>query len=139
MSEEYKRRYTFGADYGTSDFKFGPITCGETPEIIENRGYFPDTDSLMYRIMGTPKEVVVGKEIPLYLGSREDLTLRMVYPMKNGIIRKDDERAWRVVYEITKYGLKSFKPPEKEFDGFYVVASLSSIAPRYMYERLFEI
>ncbi|RLG95377.1 hypothetical protein DRO37_02600 [Candidatus Bathyarchaeota archaeon] len=139
MSEEYKRRYTFGADYGTSDFKFGPITCGETPEIIENRGYFPDTESLMYRIMGTPKEVVVGKEIPLYLGSREDLTLRMVYPMKNGIIRKDDERAWRVVYEITKYGLKSFKPPEKEFDGFYVVASLSSIAPRYMYERLFEI
>jgi len=137
--EEYKRRYTFGVDYGTSDFKYGPITCGETPEITENRGYFPDTESLMYRIIDIPKEVVVGKDIPLYLGSIEDQATRLIYPMKNGIIKKEDEKAWKVIYEITKYGLSSFKPPEKDFDGFYVVASLSSVAPRYMYEKLFEI
>lgn len=27
----YRDRYTFGMDFGTSDFKFGPITCGEVP------------------------------------------------------------------------------------------------------------
>lgn len=139
MSEEYKRLYTFGADYGTSDFKFGPIACGEKPEIIENRGYFPDKESIMYRIVGTPKDIVVGKEIPLYLEAREDLASRLVYPMRNGIIKRDDERAWRVVYEITRYGLSSFRPADPEFDGFYVVASLSSVAPKYMYEKFFDI
>ncbi len=139
MSEEYKKRYTFGADYGTSDFKFGPIACGEKPEIIENRGYFPDKESIMYRIVGTPKDIVVGKEIPLYLEAREDLASRLVYPMRNGIIKRDDERAWRVVYEITRYGLSSFRPADPEFDGFYVVASLSSVAPKYMYEKFFDI
>lgn len=139
MSEEYKRKYTFAEDYGTSYYKYGPITLGETPEIIENRGYFPDKTSIMYQIMAVPSDVIVGKDIPLYLEATEDLSTRLVYPMRNGVIARSDEKAWRVVYELTKYGLKQFKPVEPEFKGFYVVASLSSVAPRYMYEKLFEI
>ncbi|MEM2340871.1 MAG: hypothetical protein QXW19_00785 [Candidatus Bathyarchaeia archaeon] len=139
MAEEYKRAYAFGMDYGTSDFKFGPISCGEVPQIIENRGYFPDSGSIMYRAFERAREVIVGEEVPLYLQSSEDLALRLIYPMKNGVIAKDDERAWAVVREISRYGLSSFKPPEPEFRGFYVVASLSSIAPKYMYEKLFKI
>ncbi|MEM3440190.1 MAG: hypothetical protein QXG32_04685, partial [Candidatus Bathyarchaeia archaeon] len=69
MAEEYKRAYAFGMDYGTSDFKFGPISCGEVPQIIENRGYFPDSGSIMYRAFERAREVVVGEEVPLYLQS----------------------------------------------------------------------
>lgn len=136
--EEYKKAYTFGADYGTSDFKFGPITCGEIPKIIHNRGYFLDKDSIMYRAFEASKEIVVGDEVPLYLQSSEDLS-KLIYPMKNGVIKKDDEKAWRVVEEISRYSLKFFKPSREDFQGFYVVASLSSVSPKYMYEKLFEI
>jgi len=139
MSEEYKRKYSFGEDYGTSDYKFGPISLGERPEVVENRGYFPDKSSIMYELMGGAREVVVGKELPLYLEAREDLAARLVYPMRNGVIERGDEKAWRVVYEITKYGLEQFRPSVSEFDGFYVCASLSSVSPRYMYEKIFDI
>ncbi len=137
--EEYKRSYTFGMDYGTSDFKFGPITCGEVPQITENRGYFPDKNSIVYRAFEVPREVVVGKDIPLYLQSNEDLSSRLVYPMKNGIIEKDNEKAWKVVEDISKYALNLFKPSDETFEGFYLVASLSSVSPKYMYEKLFQI
>lgn len=139
MSEEYKRKYTFGEDYGTSEYKYGPITCGEKPAVIENRGYFPDKESLMYKIMGEEKEVVIGEEVAFYLGAKEELAERLVYPMRNGVVDKKDERAWKVIYEITKFGLKSFKPADPEFKGFFTVASLSAIAPKYMYEKIFEI
>ena len=141
VSEEaYKRKYTFGEDYGTSFYKFGPITCGEVPEVIENRGYFPDESMIMFQIAGRPKEVVVGEEIAQFLGAKEELVERLVYPMRNGVIERGDERAWRVVEEITRYGLERFRPKaDPAFDGFYVCASLSAVAPRYMYERLFDI
>ena len=139
MSEEYKRKYTFGEDYGTSDYKYGPITKGEVPEVVENRGYFPDKSALVQRVMGEAKDVVVGRDIPLYLEAREDLSTRLVYPMRNGIVEKDDERSWRVVKELTLYGLKEFAVSAHDFDGYFVVASLSAIAPRYMYEKIFDI
>ena len=139
MSEEYKREHVFGLDYGTSDFKFGPITLGEIPETVENRGYFIDKSSLMFRIMGVKRDLVVGKEVPRFLESREDLAERMVYPMRNGVIAKDDERAWRVIEGLTRYALEAFAPRDESFQGFYAVASISIISPRYMYERLFEI
>lgn len=138
-TEEYKRLYTFGIDYGTSDIKFGPITCGEVPQITENRGYFPDKESIMYRAFEVPKEVIVGKDLPLYLQSSEDLSSRLIYPMRNGVIEKNDEKAWKIVEELSRYALNMFKPADEEFEGFYLVASLSSISPRYMYERLFQI
>ena len=140
LIDAYRRKYAFGEDYGTSDYKFGPITLGERPEIIENRGYMPDTSSIMYRIVGGEvKRVVVGPEIPLYLEAREDLTERMIYPMRNGVVDKDDKKAWDVIYEITKYGLTRFKPRDPNFKGFYVTAALSVIAPKYMYEKIFDI
>ena len=105
MSEEYKREHVFGIDYGTSDFKYGPITLGETPEVVENRGYFVDRESLMSRLMDIRREIIVGKELPLFLESRKSLAERMVYPMRNGVIGKDDWRAWRVVEELTRYAL----------------------------------
>ncbi|MCD6510313.1 MAG: hypothetical protein J7L11_08020 [Thermoprotei archaeon] len=137
--DAYRRKYAYGEDYGTSDFKFGPITLGEVPDIIENRGYMPDTSSIMYKITGEVKRVVVGPEIPFYLEAREDLTQRMVYPMRNGIVEKNDERAWSVIYEITKYGLQKHASKTSDFNGFYVTAALSIISPKYMYERIFEV
>lgn len=139
VEEEYKRRYTFAMDYGTSDFKFGPITCGETPEIVENRGYFPDKESILYKTFETPKDVIVGKEVPLYLQSSEDLSTRLIYPLKNGVIDRDDAKAWQVVEEISRHGLGLFQPKAEDFKGYYLVASLSSVSPRYMYEKLFNI
>ncbi len=141
MSEaEYKRKFTFGEDYGTSFYKYGPITCGERPEVMENRGYFPDESMIMFQLMGKPRDVVIGDEIAQFLGAREELAERLVYPMRNGVIERGDERAWRVIEELTRFGLERFRPKaDPDFNGFYVCASLSAVAPRYMYERLFEI
>ena len=131
----------FGEDYGTSDYKFGPATLGNTPDIVENRGYFPDTRSLLLRMYGPPnrKLLVVGPEVATFVEARRDLAERMVYPMRNGVIDYDDERAWLVVKEITRYGLLKYLPSEEEFDGFKCVAALSAAAPRYMYEKIFDI
>lgn len=139
MSEEYKRSHVFGIDYGTSDFKYGPITIGEVPEVTENRGYFTEKSSIMSRVMGVSRDIVVGKELPLFLESREDVAERLVYPMRNGIVERNDVKAWQVTKELTRYALENFAPSDPDFRGFYVVASLAVVAPRYMYEQLFDI
>jgi crenactin len=137
--DNYRSNYTFAMDFGTSDFKFGPITCGETPRIVNNRGYFPDKKSVIYAAFESAADIVVGEDVPLYLQSAEDLSTRLIYPMRNGVIEKRDEPAWRVVNALCQYGLNSFKPTANNgFQGYYVVASLSAISPRYMYERLLE-
>jgi len=130
--EDYKKRYVFGADYGTSEFKYGPITQGERPLTIESRGYFPER-SVISQIMGVDREVVVGKDVTLFLESGAELATRLVYPMREGVIMKDDVRAWKVVRELTRYALEEFRPKGWGFNGFYVVAALSAVAPRYMY------
>jgi crenactin len=137
---DYRSHYTFAMDFGTSDFKFGPITCGETPRIVNNRGYFPDKNSVVYKAFESTDEVIVGEDVPLYLQSTEDLSSRLVYPMRNGMIDKADGTAWQVVSALTNFGLNTFKPePNNGFQGYYVVASLSSVSPRYMYEKLLEL
>ena len=138
FEEEYKRRYVFGADYGTGDFKYGPITQGDRPLVVENRGYFPEP-SLVSRIMGVEKEVVVGKDVALFLESGAELLKRMVYPMKSGIVVRDDVRSWKVLKELTGMVLEEFKPRGFGFNGFYLVAALAATAPRYMYEKFFEL
>ena len=139
-TDNYRSHYTFAMDFGTSDFKFGPITCGENPRIVNNRGYFPDKKSVMYKAFETAADVIVGEDIPLYLQSNEDLSTRLVYPMRNGVIEKGDENAWRVVSALSNFGLTSFEPePNNGFQGYYVVASLSSVSPRYMYEEFLKI
>ncbi len=135
--DPYRRKYSYGEDYGTSYFKFGPVA--EKPEVIENRGFIISEDTIMYKLMGITKRIIVGPEVAQYLGSREDTAKYLVYPMKDGIVERGDDRAWEIIEEITKYGLLKFKPEDKEFEGFYVTAAVSAIAPKYMYERLFDI
>ncbi|RLE72725.1 MAG: hypothetical protein DRJ37_02180 [Thermoprotei archaeon] len=136
--EPYRRKYAFAEDYGTSQYKFGPLA--EKPEVIENRGFIISEDSIIYKIAGITKKVIVGPEVAQYLGSREDMAKYLIYPMRDGLVEKDDEIAWDIVYEITKYGLLKFAPKnDPNFRGFYVTAALSAIAPKYMYERIFEI
>lgn len=136
---EYRRKYAYGEDYGTSYFKFGPIA--EKPEVIENRGLFlEEVSSVVLKIFGVTKKVVVGPDVSRYMGSIEDVSRYLVYPMKDGLVDRNDERAWRVLYEITRYGFERFLPAGKsDFQGFYVTAALSAIAPDYMYERIFDI
>ncbi|MDW8063493.1 MAG: hypothetical protein RMI43_04920 [Candidatus Caldarchaeum sp.] len=138
FDEEYRRRYVFGCDYGTSDFKYGPITQGDKPLVTANRGYFPEK-SIVSQILGAEKDVVVGKDVTLFLGAGSELSTRLVYPMRSGTVAKDDDRAWRVVEEISREGLLEFKPSGFGFKGFYVVAALSATAPRYMYEKMFTV
>jgi len=138
--DSYRSRYTFGMDFGTSDFKFGPITCGDTPRIVHNRGYFPDKKSVVYRAFQEAEDVIVGDDVPLYLQSAEDLTARLIYPMKNGMIDRNDENAWQVVSALCRFGLRSFHSEENNgFRGYNIVASLSSVSPRFMYERLLQL
>jgi len=139
LSEAYRQKNVFAMDFGTSDFKYGPITLGETPEMTQNRGYFPDKSSIMSRLSGVTADVVVGKDTPLYLEAREDLASRLIYPMRNGVVDKDDDRAWAVTRELIRYGLLAFEPADPEFRGFFLVGSLSAIVPRYMYEKFFDI
>ncbi len=140
MTGDYKSQYTFGMDFGTSDFKYGPISCGHIPRITHNRGYFPDKDSVLMKAFEETADIIVGDEIPSYLQSTEELSTRLVYPMRNGVIERNDERAWRVVKQISEYGLNAFKPNgNSAFEGYYVVGSLSAVSPRYMFERLFDI
>lgn len=135
---EYRRKYSYGEDYGTSQFKFGPIA--EKPIVVENRGLFLGGESrVLLDIFGVTRDVVVGPDIVKYMGSIEDLSRYLVYPMRDGVVNKNDERAWRVLYELTKYGFTMTKPSGKDFEGFYVTAALSAIAPDYMYERIFDI
>lgn len=139
-ADNYRSHYTFAMDFGTSDFKFGPITCGETPKIVNNRGYFPDRKSIMYRAFEPTADIIVGEDIPQYLQSTEELATRLVYPMRNGVIEKGDETAWQVIGALSRFGLTLFKQEASNgFRGYYVVASLSSVSPRYMYEELLDI
>lgn len=135
---EYRRKYSYGEDYGTSQFKFGPIA--EKPLVVENRGLFLGGESrVLLDIFGVTRDVVVGPDIVKYLGSIEDLSRHLVYPMRDGVVDKNDERAWRVLYELTKYGFNITRPSGRDFEGFYVTAALSAVAPDYMYEKIFDI
>ncbi len=135
----------FASDFGTSYYKFGPWWLLKTgPDMVENRGYFPKISKVSAEIRGIrSREVVVGNEVSEYLESRADLS-RLYYPMRNGIVERGDERGWKVIKELVRYGLLKYHPGRTDstgvpFHGFFVVASLAAQAPTYMYERLFEI
>jgi crenactin len=131
----------FGQDYGTSELKFGPATLGNVPDVLENRGYFPDTRSSMVRMTGgTDKRLlVVGPDVSNFVESKRDVAERMVYPMRSGVIERDDDRSWNVVKELSRYALLRHAPEGAGFQGLKCVAALSAAAPRYMYDKLFEI
>jgi len=132
MSSKYKELFVFGEDYGTSDYKFGPASLGNVPDMFENRGYLPDMGSVIARMQGfgdgTP--IVVGPEVSTYLEARGDLAERLIYPMRESTIEEGDERAWAVVKEVTRFGLGRYAPLNSEaFKGFYCVASIVAGAP----------
>ena len=140
--KSYRELFTFGEDYGTSEFKFGPSSLGDEPDAIESRGYFPDITEATYGVYGfqTPRPIIVGPEVSEHLESRSDLTERLVHPMTSGLIESSDDRGWTVVKEITRYGLKRYAPSTTSgFDGFNCVSALFSGSPRYMYEKIFAI
>ncbi|RLG41012.1 MAG: hypothetical protein DRO05_05010 [Thermoproteota archaeon] len=108
--------------------------------MIENRAYFPKISKAVERIRGyVAKEVVVGPEVTEYLESKADLS-RLVYPMRNGVIERGDERGWRAAKELLRYSLLKYVPERPgNFDGFYAVTALAAQAPTYMYEKFFQL
>jgi len=52
--------------------------------------------------------VVVGDEVSKYLSSLRDAIRNLKYPLHDGIVRREDEDAWRVVKEMTRFTLSQF-------------------------------
>jgi len=139
-SEEYRYRlkYAYGEDYGTRFFKYGTLRRGK-PRVKSNVGLFIE-ESYLLKFFGVDKRIVVGDEAIRYFASVDTGGKNLVYPMSDGEVRRGDERAWKIEEELTREGFEEFrKEVESDFDGFYVTAALSAIAPDYMYERLLEI
>lgn len=136
-----KARGVFAEDFGTSEYKFGAATMGDNPDTIETRGYFPDTRGFVQMVAPElrHKVLVVGPQVSNYLEAKVDLAERLVYPLRYGLIREDDERAWSVLKEIIRYGLLRHRANQPNAKAVKCVAALSSAAPRYMYERLFDL
>lgn len=133
ISDRYRLKYAYGEDYGTRYFKYGPLKEGR-PRIKSNVGFFPE-ESYLLKIFNIDKKVIVGEEALTF--STNLASPNLVYPMRDGEIRRDDERSWSIESELTRESMLEFvREVDKDFDGFYVTAALSAIAPDYMYERL---
>ncbi len=137
-------RPVFAIDFGTSLVKFGPVWRGRYPDIMDNRGYFPKISKVSAEIRGIKtEEVVVGPEVSEYLESKADLS-RLHYPMRNGVVERDDVRGWKVIRKIIEYALRKYYPGPKTpkgepFQGFFLVVALAAQSPVYMYEKMFDI
>ncbi|MEM0010470.1 MAG: hypothetical protein QXT84_02110 [Candidatus Bathyarchaeia archaeon] len=129
----------YGEDYGTRYFKYGPL-MERRPRIMESVGLFLEESHLL-KMYGVEKQLVVGDEVKKFLGAKSAVARNLVYPLTDGEVKRDDERGWAVITELTKKGFEQFRElKEKEgFDGFYVTAALSAIAPEYMSEKLLSI
>jgi crenactin len=143
IGDAYRLKYVFGIDYGTSYTKFGPITL-DAPKVVQTRGLFlrDIPESVKMRI---PPEVlsrglVVGdEEVRNYLSSVRDVQRNLKYPLKDGIVRRDDEDGWAVLRELSRYAVYQFPVADRDFKGWLVVMALSALAPDYMYRGFFEI
>jgi len=142
----YKLSFTYAEDYGTGYFKYGPITLRDKPRVIQSRGLFlrdlPEGVKMLIPGEVLSRGVIVGDDVPKYLSSIRDAVRNLRYPMRDGIVRKEDEDSWRILKELARYGFSQFYPEaskQSEFKGYYVVIALSALAPDYMRERVFEI
>lgn len=144
----YKLKFLFAEDFGTGYFKFGPITLGERPRLVQSRGLILRglPESIKMRIGDKrvlERGVVVGdEEIPKYLSSVRDAARNLKHPLRDGIVRADDEDAWLVVRELTRYAFEQFYQDlaeSPEFKGFLAVVALSALAPDYMVRRFISI
>ncbi|GGP20689.1 actin/actin family protein [Thermocladium modestius] len=148
MEEElrYKLKYTYGEDFGTGYFKYGPISLGESPRITQSRGLIlrdlPESVKMLIPPDVARRGIVVGDEVSKYLSSTRDMVRNLKYPLHDGIIRKDDDDSWRVAKELARFGLSSFYEQAAgsgDFKGFLVVMSLSALSPDYMRERFIDM
>jgi len=109
---KYKARFVYAEDYGTGYFKYGPITLGEVPRIMPSRGLLlrdlPESMKLLVPRDVLSRGVVVGDEVSKYLSSLRDAIRNLKYPLHDGIVRREDEDAWRVVKEMTRFTLSQF-------------------------------
>lgn len=130
----------YGEDYGTRYFKYGPL-AEQRPRVMESVGLFLE-ESYLLKLFGVEKQLVVGDDVKKFLGAKSALAKSVVFPLTDGEIRRDDERAWQVIAELTRKGFEQFKDykgGKEGFEGFYVTAALSAIAPEYMREELLKI
>ena len=136
VGDRYRLKYAYGEDYGTRYFKYGPLREGK-PRIKSNVGFFLE-ESYLLKIFNVDKKIIVGDEALTY--STNLTSPNLVYPMRDGEIRRGDEKSWVVERELTREGLAEFRESvDKDFEGFYITAALSAIAPDYMYEELLNI
>ncbi|NPA23777.1 MAG: heat-shock protein Hsp70 [Crenarchaeota archaeon] len=142
----YKLKYTYAEDFGTGYFKYGPITLGERPKMIPSRGLIlrdlPESIKMLIPKSVLERGVVVGDDVSKYLSSIREAARNLKQPLKDGIIRRDDEDAWKIVKELVRFGFSQFYPEvsnQPDFRGYYTVIALSALAPDYMRERMMEI
>lgn len=143
ISDEYRLKYTFGVDYGTSYVKFGPITLNE-PRVVQTRGLFlrdlPESVKMRIPPEVLTRGLVVGdEEVRRYLSSVRDVQRNLKYPLKDGVAKRDDEDAWRVLKELARYTLANFPVGDPGFKGWIISIALSALAPDYMYRSFFDI
>jgi crenactin len=143
ISDAYRLKYTFGVDFGTSYVKYGPIVLNE-PRVAQTRGLFlrdlPESVKMRIPPEVLSRGLVVGdEEVRRYLSSVRDVQRNLKYPLKDGIARRDDEDAWRVLKELARYTLAQFPVSDPEFRGWLVSIALSALAPDYMYKAFFDI
>lgn len=143
ISDEYRLKYTFGVDFGTSYVKFGPITLNE-PKVVQTRGLFlrdlPESVKMRIPPDILSRGLVVGdEEVRRYLSSVRDVQRNLKYPLKDGVAKRDDEDAWRVLKELARYTLANFPVGDPGFKGWLISISLSALAPDYMYKSFFDI
>ncbi len=109
---KYKLNYVYAEDFGTGYFKYGPITLRDKPYMIQSRGLFlrdlPESIKLLVPKEVLERGVVVGDDIPKYLSSIRDAIRNLRYPLKDGVIRKEDEDSWKIVKELARYGFSQF-------------------------------
>jgi len=143
ISDEYRLKYTFGVDYGTSYVKFGPITLNE-PRVVQTRGLFlrdlPESVKMRIPPEVLTRGLVVGdEEVRRFLSSVRDVQRNLKYPLKDGVAKRDDEDAWRVLKELARYTLANFPVGDPGFKGWIISIALSALAPDYMYRSFFDI
>ncbi|CCC81407.1 heat-shock protein Hsp70 [Thermoproteus tenax] len=143
FSDAYRLKYVFGIDFGTSTTKYGPITLSE-PKMVQTRGLFlrdmPESVKMRVPSDILSRGLVVGdEEVRNYLSSVRDVQRNLKYPLKDGIVRRDDEDGWQVLRELARYILGQFPIADPEFKGWLVAVALSALAPDYMYRGFFDI
>ncbi len=142
----YKLKYVYAEDFGTAYFKYGPITLGDRAKMIPSRGLLirdlPESIKLLVPKDVLERGVVVSDDILKYLTSIRDALRNLKYPLKDGLIKRDDVDSWKVVKELVRYGFGQFYPEaasQPDFKGYLVVVALSAIAPDYMKDEMIRV